>query len=287
MSGNAGWLRVYLADIRPLYREAMQKRVYERLDETRRRKADGCKQPGARAASLAAGFLAQHALWDNGYADCKVCYGETGQPFVCRECMTEQATPYISLSHSGDYAVCAICDRPVGVDIQKIQPVRHNMLRHFFAEEEECAFRKRCGLEGSTTERAFLPEEAAREFLRLWTVKESYMKLAGAGLLLGLSNVAADLEHREAWLKPSAPGGGTVPAGGTAPQGGNASETGTAPKARRTCRIRELKAPDGYFLTVCIDSTKALQEEISVVELETVEKHEKSGVNACFNEWKG
>lgn len=243
MSGDAGWLRIYLADIRPLYQEDMQKRVYERLDETRRRKADACKQPGAKAASLAAGFLAQHALWDNGYADWKVCYGKTGQPFVRRECMTEQA-PYISLSHSGDYAVCAISSRPVGVDIQKIQPVRYNMLRHFFAEEEECAFRKRCGLEGSTTERAFLPEEAAREFLRLWTVKESYMKLAGTGLSLGLSNVAVDLERAEAWLKLS------------------------APEVRRRCRIRELKAPDGYLLSVCIDGAKAWQERVSAAELE-------------------
>lgn len=299
MSGGAGWLRIYLADIRPLYQEDMQKRVYERLDETRRRKADACKQPGAKAASLAAGFLAQHALWDNGYADWKVCYGETGQPFVCRKGMTEQAcpalaagpasgavsasavgpatdagmrdgrrseaAPCISLSHSGDYAVCAVSDRPVGVDIQRIVPVRFGMLRRFFAKEEACAFQKRYELQKCKTGRArctdpaaagdersavFLPGEVAHEFLRLWTVKESCMKLVGTGLALGLSNVTADLERREAKVK--------LPA----PEGENRAGE------EKTCAIREQKAPEGYVLTACTGGAEDMLESLFWVDID-------------------
>lgn len=275
MSGEAGWIRFYLADISPLYQAKTQRYVYEHLDEERRRKADACKLPGAKAASLAVGFLAQYALQDNGYAGWRVCYGKTGQPLVQKErqdmrpmigkteedgnCTAEEA-PYLSLSHSGDYAACAIADCPVGVDIQKIQPVRHNMLRHFFTEEEEKEFRKRHGLEEcragvegalysvdalSQESACFLSEAAAREFLRLWTAKESYMKLTGAGLALGLSNVAVDLERGEVWERRSAPGNGT----------------GSGMK----CSVRELKAPEGYFLTACICTREALHESFSTV----------------------
>lgn len=268
MSVKTGWVQFYLADIRPLYQEKTQRYVYEHLGEERRRKADACRMPGARAASLAAGFLAQYALQDNGYAGWRVCYGKAGQPLMRKErgpkddpapekvwedgIRTEEA-PYISLSHSGDYAVCAISDSPVGVDIQKIQRIRQNMLRHFFTEEEEQAFRKRYGLEECRTGQddvpdsaailphksaCFLSEDAAREFLRLWTVKESYMKLTGTGLALGLSNVAVDLERGEVCER--------MPV----------SENGI--DSRMKCIIRELKAPDGYFLTACIGGGKAM-----------------------------
>lgn len=292
MSVGEGRILLYLADIRPLYQEKTQRYVYERLDGTRRKKADACRQPGARAASLAAGFLAQYALRQNGFGGCQISYGEKGQPQVHRERdLAEErhsgkarqsgglkaeernaeagvGLPFLSLSHSGDYAVCAVADSPVGVDIQKIVPVRSGMLRHFFSEKERRRFEEKYGLREGRAEteeplkRAaadcvrrgdILPEAAAEEFLRLWTAKESYMKLTGRGMGMGFPGIFADLEA-----------GVIGETDGHLDRGGmpepDMPHRGAKAQARKihAARFREYPAPEGYFLTACIGGGEAI-----------------------------
>ena len=54
-----GKVKIYLADIRPLFDETMQKKALAQLDEVRRQKALSCRQTKQRAASLTAGLLAE------------------------------------------------------------------------------------------------------------------------------------------------------------------------------------------------------------------------------------
>lgn len=229
MSQGKGRIQLYLADIRPLYKENIWQRAYAYVDEERRRRADACKLPQAAAASLAAGVLARYALQQNGLERGSLSYGEKGQPLP--EVPKDGPRLWLSLSHSGDYAVCAVSDRPVGVDIQRKVPIRLGMLRHFFPGEEGEAFLRRYGIEKSdgTEVPGFLPEAAAEEFLRLWTVKESYMKLTGAGMGMGFAQISADLAH------------GTAQAAG---------------KTEKPCRIRQYRAPEGYFLSACISEAE-------------------------------
>lgn len=263
MSAAKGRIRLYLADIRPLYQEKTQRYVYERLDEIRQKKADACRQPQARAASLAAGFLAQYALLQNGYGNCRISYGEKGQP------RTKEGYPYLSLSHSGDYAVCAIADRPVGVDIQMRVPIRSGMLRHFFSPEERKRFEEKYGLIGYPTESGsafcdkaegnvrktfFLPKEAEAEFLRLWTAKESYMKLTGIGMGMGFAGICADLDKGTIWQSRMDQKGCEVQeAGKVRAEAEHASEEGIA------AFLREYPAPEGYFLTACIADERGMR----------------------------
>ena len=76
---------------------------------------------------------------------------------------------FLSLSHGGGMAVLAVGDRPVGCDVEKFSRVREGVLRRFLKEERA------------------LVEEAGKEaregaFYRIWTGKESYLKLTGEGL---------------------------------------------------------------------------------------------------------
>lgn len=259
MSIREGRIGLYLADIRPLYQEETQRYVYERLDEVRRKKADACRMPKARAASLAAGFLAQYALEQNGFAGCRIIYTEQGQPKVKTDSGGEEALPFLSLSHSGDYAVCAIADRPVGVDIQKAVPVRSRMLKHFFSEEERMRFEKSCGLDaaessaqgtglsGRAEEKArFLTGEAATEFFRHWTAKESCMKLTGVGMGIGFASICADLEAGIVRWKQK------CPQSGVCPEEKRLWTKESGEEVRLSCRLREYPAPEGYFLAACI-----------------------------------
>lgn len=72
---------------------------------------------------------------------------------------------YFNLSHSGEYAACAVGEMPVGVDVEQIRPRRAVALaKKLFPEEE-------------------LPkEDPLKAFFRLWTRRESAGKMRGAGL---------------------------------------------------------------------------------------------------------
>ena len=99
-----GKVKIYLADIRPLFDETMQKKALAQLDEVRRQKALSCRQTKQRAASLTAGLLAEEAKRRNGFDGCPVCYTKNGQPYLF---IQDGRRAFLSLSHSGDYAVCA------------------------------------------------------------------------------------------------------------------------------------------------------------------------------------
>lgn len=71
---------------------------------------------------------------------------------------------FFSLSHSGNYAACAVSTRPVGLDLEQIRPLRPALL-HIFSDGE----------------RAWVGADAAR-FAQLWTAKESLVKCRGAAL---------------------------------------------------------------------------------------------------------
>lgn len=214
-----GRIILYIADIRPLYQRQLQEKVYRLVDQKRREKANLCKNEKGKAACLAAGFLAFHALQKNHCAQGRLDYEQSGRPVV--EMPEGQPPVFLSLSHSGDYAVCALANSPVGVDIQRIQPVRTGMLRRFFDEGQREAFQQAYRIK----DREFLPKEAEAAFLRQWTAKESYMKLTGTGMAAGFDNLVVDLYGDCVWEKG---------------------------KKQEGALWKEYPAPEGYFLSACI-----------------------------------
>ena len=116
-----------------------------------------------RLLCLGAGLLAAYALRQSGADDLSIRFLENGKPVL-------RAHPgiHFNLSHSGTLAVCAVSDQTVGADVEA--------WRH---------------AESQIAERCFTPVElkwmkAQRQnrqaFTRLWTRKESYLKMLGTGL---------------------------------------------------------------------------------------------------------
>lgn len=93
-------------------------------------------------------------------------YGEKGKPYL------REYPLFFNLSHSGEYVVCAVSDREIGVDIQKCSAMNIIRIARRFYSEEECR-----ALEACETE-----EERQQYFFRLWARKEAYGKLLGEGI---------------------------------------------------------------------------------------------------------
>lgn len=125
----------------------------------RRQRAQAIRNGQVRAASLTAGLLLRYGLGRYGVFDADIAYTKAGKPHLLNSPL------HFSLSHSGDYAACAISERPVGVDIQKIVPVSQRVVSRFCTAEE------RRYLSGSA--------DSERDVIRLWALKESWLKAAG------------------------------------------------------------------------------------------------------------
>lgn len=78
---------------------------------------------------------------------------------------------HFNISHSFERVVCAVSEKPVGVDIEKIRPFRRGVVTRFFSESE-----------AGYIERAESENEACKRFYELWTLKEAYVKMTGEGL---------------------------------------------------------------------------------------------------------
>lgn len=89
-------------------------------------------------------------IFKDGYSIGKTT---AGKPYL-----TDRTDVHFNISHSRNYAVCAVSDRPVGIDIEFIREIDIRVIKRFL---------KNC-----------TPENAVSE----WTKRESFGKMTGIGI---------------------------------------------------------------------------------------------------------
>jgi len=183
LSGSA--LHVWLI---PTHRsEAIQNQAYTALSIDEKARADRFRVTHARQQ-----FIIAHAALRTLLAKYQqhpahdLCFieGERGKPVL--DTCHHPAPLHFNLSHSGDYALLALCrNHPVGVDIEQQNEIRDapGLIKRFFTPVEAHALE---GLSGA----ALLDR-----FYRLWTCKEALLKAEGVGITGGLDGFAIDLEQ--------------------------------------------------------------------------------------------
>lgn len=144
--------------------EHTYKLLYEISSAGRRLRADRYLRQEDRIRCICAGLLLRYAL---GKRDFEIETGPYGKPAVKNE-----PGFHYNLSHSGHWVVLAYGDRPVGVDVERIQwdDRKEKLVRRCFtAGELDYVFG---GGQQKTAER----------FFEIWTAKEAYLKYLGTGL---------------------------------------------------------------------------------------------------------
>ena len=165
---------VYVLNVQDLPDPVAEPGVMEGLWEERKGKILRYKLAQSRKQGLGAGLLLKWALKKHGAAVEQLSYGANGKP--------EAEDVFFNLSHSGQWAVCAIGDGPVGCDVEEIASVREGIAERFFTENEVQHLEQ------------FEGDQRKEEFFRLWTLKESYMKMTGEGMSLGLDRFELDMD---------------------------------------------------------------------------------------------
>ena len=162
-------------------------RLYASASPERRQKAERLRREEDRRLCIAAGALMQRALAEAGYSQ-KLAQDENGAPYF-----PGNPALHISFSHSGERALCAFGEDPVGCDVERVRPVIPAMLRRCLTSDERTAL-------------FALPSEAqAERFIRLWVLKESYMKAIGLGLRLDPAKISLELTSHAVLRAPDTP----------------------------------------------------------------------------------
>lgn len=161
------------------------------LPPWRRQRLEALRAPGPRQESLRAGLLFSLAMEKQGLSPGEpVRILPAGKPVLA-----EREDVYFSLSHSGDWALCALGDKPVGADVQKRRKVSLSLARRLHPAEAEWLLQQ--------------PEDRREEaFFRLWTRKEAWVKCESGPRVLSLSET--DVIHPPAgrFFRDWAPGEG-------------------------------------------------------------------------------
>ncbi len=135
-----------------------------RLSCYRQKKVNQAKSPQAKYQRLAAGVLLDFLLRERGLAEKDMEYTKDsfGKPIFAN-----RSDLYFNLSHSGDWAICALSDETVGADVQVISDYSPRVAARCFAKQDAHRLSRLTG------------EEQKREFTRLWVQKESCVKYFG------------------------------------------------------------------------------------------------------------
>lgn len=116
-----------------------------------------------RRLCLGAGLLLVHALRRAGASDLSLRRLPNGKPVLASD-----PGIHFNLSHSGILAACAVSDHPVGVDVERLQDAAMDVAKICFRPAER--------------EWMMTSDNPNHSFTRLWTRKESFLKLTGEGL---------------------------------------------------------------------------------------------------------
>lgn len=172
-------MKIYIEDIdeRTVGRELEQS--LEHLPGWRKAIAMNYCFPIDRLQSARAYLLLREALRLEYGNDVKTefGYGENGKPFLLN-----YPDIHFNLSHCRKGVMCVVGDKPVGCDIEEIPHcLPEDVLGAAFCEQERMNIKNAAN--------------PCSEFARLWTRKESLLKLTGEGLT---DNIATLLETEDA-----------------------------------------------------------------------------------------
>ena len=168
--------KITYMDVSPLADPALFADAMSRVPESRKQKITSFRHAESQRLSLGVGLLLVLALEEEGIdgRQVRIAEGPWGKPFL-----PDHPNLHFSLSHSGKWAMCALGNRPVGCDVEATGRGNEKLAKRFFHPEEQQVLA------------ALTPDtrpEWQREFARIWTRKESWLKADGRGLSLGMES---------------------------------------------------------------------------------------------------
>lgn len=184
MSRKSEQMKVYIADVEALADPLKYRAAYQQASEARKSKVDRFRFETDKRLSLGAGILLQQALERENISDWVIDVMPGGKPYL-----KNTREWFFNLSHSGTKVLCVLAREPVGCDIEKTEKAPLELVQGVLSRQEQ---NQLVCLEGDT-QRDY--------FYKLWTGKESYLKLTGEGLSHRLNDITIFVPFRRQMIE--------------------------------------------------------------------------------------
>ena len=169
-------MKWYKYDIRDLT-DTEYNKWYSLMSNDKQCRVDRFRFVYDKKRTVAGEMLARKAISEwCGVTPESIAFGikEHGKPYA------KDLAVEFNISHSGDMVVCAVDDKPVGIDIEQIRPIDLTVAKRICTDEELLYL-----LGHTPTDQDFTyttNTEILTRFFELWTAKEAYGKYIGEGL---------------------------------------------------------------------------------------------------------
>lgn len=163
---------LFVADTKILDDDNLFRYYYDLMPAYRQKKIDTYVFKKDKKLSLGVGVLLMLALKEIGLDIHKETFIEKKN----RKPYLKNRKIFFNLSHSENKVLCAISSDEIGCDIEKIKDIDLMIAKRFFYDEEYALLQSKSS-----------KQEQTELFYRLWTLKESFMKVTGLGFHLPLN----------------------------------------------------------------------------------------------------
>lgn len=119
--------------------------------------------------SLFAEVLLRFALWEQyGLEDNQIRfqYNKYGKPYL-----VDLNHVFFNISHSGKWVLCGLADKPLGIDVEQINKNQDLSIADKLYSDKEMEYVYKQS-----------QDDRIKNFFRIWTLKESYVKCIGKGM---------------------------------------------------------------------------------------------------------
>lgn len=177
-------VEIYATKASREYEKFYFERVYPYLNFERRERINAFLHVEDALRSLAGEWLTRLVLSEKLHLnlfEIMIDYGKYGKPFI-----NASSGLHFNISHSGDWAVCAVSKFPVGIDIELIQPIDLSIAKNCFTEKE---FETMIGFTDKTEQYSY--------FYKIWTIKESYLKTIGLGFSKSPNSFGTEINNNQ------------------------------------------------------------------------------------------
>lgn len=176
-------MRVYVTKIKEVSEEILED-LTRFISKEKKSKLQKLKHREDKLRSLIGEILARYIIAENISVKNGDMIFETniyGKPFL-----RDYSDFHFNISHSGDYVLCAIDSKPIGIDIEKVVPIEYETIASNFFTVKEINYIKREDFKNQIN-----------KFYEIWTIKESYVKAYGQGLNMCFKDFSVDYNNQE------------------------------------------------------------------------------------------
>ncbi len=124
-------------------------------------------------------------VFPNNYKDLEISFLKNGKPYL------KNNNIFFNISHSKNLVVAIFYDNNCGIDIQLISEYNKNIIKKNFHKKEIFNFtnnNKNTCIDYKDTDYNAIKKHKDYLFTKIWTLKESYLKLKGDGLTTKTNN---------------------------------------------------------------------------------------------------